>query len=196
MDQMPDDQSLKPAAAAEPALSPTDVVRLPRLFSYSECQEIIALADERERVQDQYYQYGEIRGASQICWVEPDTAPDWLRERIAETFRESAAAFDFDISGELEDFKLMKYRSGNRIGWHVDCGGGNSATRKLTFTALLSQPGTFEGGVLTVPGHVREMHRDIGDVVIFPSFLSHKVTSLTRGTRYSLIAWAHGPRFR
>ena len=59
-----------------------------------------------------------------------------------------------------------------------------------------SAPDTFAGGALTVAGYPNELHRDIGDVVIFPSFLAHKVTTVTRGTRHTMIAWAHGTPFR
>ena len=37
-------------------------------------------------------------------------------------------------------------------------------------------------------GSPTELHRDIGDVVIFPSFLAHKVTTVTRGTCHTMIA--------
>lgn len=183
-------------ARGEPALNATDVVRIHRAFSISECQEIIALAENRERRTDQFRESGEVRGASLVCWIPPDSAPSWLTERVSGLLSEAAAAFDFDISAPLEDFKLIHYRRGNRVAWHVDCGGGRTSTRKLTLTALLSSPATFDGGALTIPGQIREMHRDIGDVVIFPSYVSHKVTTITRGARHSLIVWAHGPRFR
>lgn len=123
-------------------------------------------------------------------------APDWLTERVSGLLNEAAAAYDFDISSPLESFKLINYRRGNRVSWHVDCGGGPTSTRKLTLTALLSSPAAFDGGVLTIPGQVQELHRDIGDVVIFPSYVAHRVTTITRGVRHALVVWAHGTHFR
>ena len=35
-----------------------------------------------------------------------------------------------------------------------------------------------------------------GTVIVFPSFLPHRIRTLTRGTRYALVAWGHGPAFR
>ena len=179
-----------------PALNAADVVRIHRAFSVSECEEILALAAGRERHADRFRESGEVRGASEVCWVPVSRAPDWLRERVSDLLSEAAAAFDFDISKPLENFKLINYRRGNRVAWHVDCGGGQTSTRKLTLTALLSSPATFDGGVLTIPGQLHELHRDIGDVVIFPSFVAHKVTTLTRGVRHALVVWAHGSHFR
>ena len=34
-----------------------------------------------------------------------------------------------------------------------------------------------------------------GSIVVFPSFSWHQVTPVTKGTRYSLVAWFVGPPF-
>jgi PKHD-type hydroxylase len=33
-------------------------------------------------------------------------------------------------------------------------------------------------------------------ITLFPSWSLHRVTPVTKGTRYSLVAWVSGPRFR
>ena len=38
--------------------------------------------------------------------------------------------------------------------------------------------------------------RDKGAVVVFPSWVRHRVTPVTRGTRYSAVAWFNGPPLR
>ncbi|MEP7155610.1 MAG: 2OG-Fe(II) oxygenase [Betaproteobacteria bacterium] len=177
-------------------LNSSDVARITRAFSRSECAEIISLRSQLQHHKDGFLTSGEVRGASEVCWLRTTLAPEWLLMRVRETLHEAARQFDFDISLPLEDLKLMKYGHSNRVAWHVDCGGGRTRTRKLTLTALLSEPGTFAGGELTVGGYPNQLHRDIGDVVIFPSFLAHKVTTVTSGTRHTLIAWAHGTPFR
>ena len=53
-----------------------------------------------------------------------------------------------------------------------------------------------DGGKLTLANYVPDLHRDIGDAVIFPSFMAHKVTTVAKGTRHTLVAWAHGQPFR
>lgn len=35
-----------------------------------------------------------------------------------------------------------------------------------------------------------------GSIVIFPSFVTHKVSPVTEGIRYSLVGWVHGPPFQ
>lgn len=184
------------SAVKLPAMSASDVLRVRRAFTRSECAEIIALAGGREKHRDGFRNFGEVRGAAEVSWLPTDEAPEWLMERVSELMGDAASQFEFDVSAPLEDLKLIRYARNNRVAWHVDCAGGATATRKLTMTTLLSVPSAFEGGALTVAGYPGELHRDIGDVVIFPSFLAHKVTTITRGTRHTLIAWAHGTPFR
>ena len=38
--------------------------------------------------------------------------------------------------------------------------------------------------------------RGRGTVVMFPSFLGHRVTRVTRGRRVALVSWIYGPPFR
>ena len=34
-----------------------------------------------------------------------------------------------------------------------------------------------------------------GSIIVFPSFINHRVAPVTKGTRYSLVAWFVGPPF-
>lgn len=78
--------------------------------------------------------------------------------------------------------------------------------RKLSVTINLNEPGEYEGGNLKFDfGHHREdgeqFHeceeiRPQGSVIVFPSFLPHCVTPVTKGTRYSLVLWNLGRPFR
>ena len=35
----------------------------------------------------------------------------------------------------------------------------------------------------------------IGTMILFPSYVLHRVSEVTKGTRYSLVGWAHGNSF-
>ena len=35
-----------------------------------------------------------------------------------------------------------------------------------------------------------------GSVLVFPSYLVHRVSEITKGTRRSLVNWIEGPRWR
>lgn len=76
--------------------------------------------------------------------------------------------------------------------------------RKLSCTISLNDPSEYEGGNLRFdlgPHRDDRYHtcttiRPKGSVVIFPSFVYHQVTPVTKGTRYSLVCWNLGPPWK
>jgi len=74
-------------------------------------------------------------------------------------------------------------------------------TRKLSVTVNLSSQEEYEGGNLMFDFgehteidrfHICEEAREQGSIIIFPSFVYHKVEPVTKGTRYSLVMWNLG----
>lgn len=71
--------------------------------------------------------------------------------------------------------------------------------RKLSCIIQLSDPLTYEGGDFTITEASTPLDKETkmqGTIVYFPSFLRHKVAPVTKGTRYSLVAWFDGPKWR
>ena len=74
--------------------------------------------------------------------------------------------------------------------------------RKLTlFIIQLSdsddyEGGDFEFGLTDKEGTDLIKGKSKGCLLVFPSFLSHRVTPITKGTRYSIITWMEGDTFR
>ena len=62
----------------------------------------------------------------------------------------------------------------------------------------LSDPAGYEGGTLQLRPDSTITDAPIirGTATIFPSFVLHRVTPVTMGTRWSLTLWTHGPAFR
>ena len=62
----------------------------------------------------------------------------------------------------------------------------------------LSDSDDYEGGDLELMFREEpvKLDRTRGTLVAFPSFMLHRVTPVTRGTRWSLVAWITGPRWR
>ena len=70
----------------------------------------------------------------------------------------------------------------------------------------ITDPSEYEGGQLEIidptagpdddETRIIKISKDRGNVIVFPSFLFHRVTPITRGTRYSLVCWFRGPEFR
>ena len=73
--------------------------------------------------------------------------------------------------------------------------------RKLSVSAILNDD--YEGGQLMFrfldgDSNLQEVKLAprLGDVIIFPSYLDHKVAPVTKGIRYSVVAWFGGPPFK
>ena len=64
--------------------------------------------------------------------------------------------------------------------------------------AATTDPDAYRGGALELQpdSQVTAAPRAQGTAVLFPSFVLHRVTPITEGTRWSLTLWAHGPAFR
>ena len=57
--------------------------------------------------------------------------------------------------------------------------------------------GDFEFGLTDKEGNgLIKGNRTKGCLIVFPSFLSHRVTPITKGKRYSIITWMEGDTFR
>jgi len=62
--------------------------------------------------------------------------------------------------------------------------------RVLSVSVQLSAPESYSGGELYLGPSMAS--RGQGDVIIFDSALPHTVTPVTRGMRFSLVAWVRG----
>jgi PKHD-type hydroxylase len=110
--------------------------------------------------------------------------------------------YNFDLNG-YSKFQYTTYDSNGRYDWHTDMSfgvkyGEDVEPRKLSLTLLLNDD--FEGGEFQINNGKEEtpipveMHK--GRVVLFPSFMIHRVKPITKGIRKSLVVWVLGPKFR
>ncbi|MBO6853519.1 MAG: 2OG-Fe(II) oxygenase [Marivivens sp.] len=137
-----------------------------------------------------------------LVWLDDVPEANWVTDRIVDVVRvANREMFDFDLREFAESPQVARYgaeREGH-FGWHSDIGDGPVAgKRKLTMVAQLSEPDAYEGGMLEVQpsANVVTAPKTRGSVTLFPSFLLHRVVPVTKGERYSLTIWAHGPVFR
>lgn len=112
-------------------------------------------------------------------------------------------AFGFDIN-YLNDIQYTKYTAAEngKYDWHCDTFWCNPTTfdRKLSIVIQLSNPLDYEGGDFEIdPQYAQPDANEIrtqGTVLVFPSFVRHRVTPVTKGVRRSLVSWIEGPKFR
>lgn len=104
-------------------------------------------------------------------------------------------AFKVDVS-YLPPLQFGEYSKEDFYEWHHDVNWLNNSgyDRKLSFVLQLSDPTTYEGGdfefkEIEQPYNFKQQ----GTVLIFPSYLIHRVTPITKGVRNSLVGWMEGP---
>ena len=154
---------------------------------------------------------------SEIVWVNDQCIYKEIHPFIHEANKTAGWNFDWDFS---ESCQFTKYGVGQHYGWHCDSWdkpydkpndlNSHGKIRKLSVTVSLSDPSEYEGGNLEFDfrnqvdwernkkSKIKECTeiRPRGSIIVFPSFVWHRVNPVTRGTRYSLEIWNLGKPFR
>lgn len=134
-----------------------------------------------------------------VHWVDIES-DQVLHDRLAGLMH-GANVFGVDAR-TLRQAQFTQYDASvaGHYGWHTDStlhAWSDSVDRKLSMSIQLSAPDEYEGGVFeffkggAVPGFQAK-----GTAIVFPSFLLHRVTPVTRGSRCALVAWLEGPAWR
>jgi len=92
-------------------------------------------------------------------------------------------------------YSIYRGSEGGKYTWHCDqeTPYADGTRRELSFTLLLETP--EEGGLFEWKDEsmsVRSVSMNRGDLIVFPSFVQHQVTPVTKGTRISLVSWYLG----
>jgi PKHD-type hydroxylase len=125
--------------------------------------------------------------------------------------------FDWDFS---ESCQFTKYKLNQHYDWHCDSyhkpydrpndKNMDGKIRKLSVTCQLTDGSEYKGGELQFDTrdydpHMRDEDKHVitvkeilpkGSIVVFPSFVWHRVQPVTKGTRYSLVIWNLGYPFK
>ena len=138
---------------------------------------------------------------SKVRWIHhQDKLVDQLLRYVNEA---NAISFNVDIQQEMGEMQFGEYDAsyGGKFDWHHDVLWHNPRNydRKLSLVLQLSDPATYEGGEFEfqeADSPPIDMFSKQGSLLIFPSYLRHRVKEVTSGVRYSLVSWVRGPRWR
>ena len=159
---------------------------------------------------------------SDIVWL----SDRWIYKEIHPYIHEAnaKAGWNYDWNWS-ESCQFTKYGVGQYYGWHCDSWiqpysrkpneqgvypPDHGKIRKLSVTVSLNDPSEYEGGNLEFdfrndhdfernkkrPIKACEEIRPRGSIIVFPSFVWHRVAPVTKGTRYSLVMWNLGYPFK
>jgi len=147
---------------------------------------------------------------SNIVWMNDRWIYREIQPYIKEANQKAGWNFTWDWS---ESCQFTKYKSGQYYDWHCDSwekvykeeGPTQGKIRKLSVTVSLSDEKDYSGGELEFQfrnrdnpkaSHVCKEIIPKGSIVVFPSFVWHRVKPIKKGIRYSLVLWNLGYPFR
>ncbi len=134
---------------------------------------------------------------SSIRWISSPEIKDLLWSYVR---RANYDAFNIDVDNNCE-MQYTEYHStaGGHYDWHQDVHwyGQADSDRKLSVTVQLSDADNYLGGNFEFDElKTNADFRSKGTVLVFPSYIRHRVLPVSKGVRQSLVAWFKGPRWK
>lgn len=172
------------------------------LFTVDECEKIIE-DNKLNLLQGQVNNQEELLDtrSSLITFLDSEAfSTQWIFQRVATgIFELNKQFFNFDIE-KIEALQFSEYDESYQgfYSQHVDTEYRVVGHRKLSFSILLSDSENYDGGDLNFyfKKDPQSAIRTQGSMIMFPSYTLHEVTPVTKGTRYSLVGWVWGPKFK
>jgi len=149
---------------------------------------------------------------SNIVWMNEQWIYKEIQPYVHQANKNAGWNFDWDWS---ESCQFTIYKKGQYYDWHCDSwdkpyveqGPTNGKIRKLSVTVSLTDPKEYKGGELEFDfrnedpdkkPNIRTCTEILpkGSLVVFPSFVWHRVKPVTKGVRHSLVIWNLGYPFK
>lgn len=149
---------------------------------------------------------------SNVVWLDDQWIYNAVQPYIHTANKNAGWNYDWDYS---ESCQFTRYKKNQFYDWHSDSyndvyrdRGPNfdGKVRKLSVTCSLSNPKDYKGGELEFDYRNHKNGKPVivkcdqilprGSIVVFPSFIWHRVRPVTKGTRHSLVIWNLGYPFR
>jgi PKHD-type hydroxylase len=138
---------------------------------------------------------------SKVSWfTQDDPSFTWLYDKlISMAVEANKNIWNFDLNFINESIQYTQYLGGGgHFNYHLDVGAGITSRRKVSMIVQLSDPSEYEGGSFQILTGVnpQTLPNSKGAVILFPSYLLHRVTPVTSGCRRSLVLWVGGNHLR
>ena len=149
---------------------------------------------------------------SDVCFLDDQWIYDEILPYVNTANKNSGWNFDINWT---ESMQFTKYEPGQFYTWHSDDlpkpyndkahSNYKGKIRKISATISLSNSDEYVGGDFEFDLRNNKEGRNIlnvdeiktkGSILIFPSFVTHQITPIRKGTRYSLVMWNLGPPWK
>lgn len=140
--------------------------------------------------------------SSRVKWIPMNDEWKWLYDKLMSMATEANdQLWNFDLISAEECIQYTEYLAEDEghYTWHQDIGPGEPSRRKVSLTVQLSEPDEYEGGDLEMwQGGTSTVKaaRGAGVVFIFPSYMMHRVSPVTKGKRRSFVLWVGGQPYK
>jgi len=164
--------------------------------------------DKDKTDQPQKTELEEKMRTSKVCFLSDKWIYDIIHPLIAEANKKTTWNFEYT---HTEPMQFTQYGLNEFYDWHQDSTpfpfkdvhpNFEGKIRKLSSIINLSKPSDYEGGDLEFDFRnltkessnvkVCDEIKEQGSIVVFPSFIHHRVTPITKGIRHSLVSWTVG----
>jgi PKHD-type hydroxylase len=164
-----------------------------------ECDAMIEQLRQLSPIQATTFGGQEDYRSSNVRWVDDRNIQEMLWWYAKEANR-LAFGLDVENCGSVQ-FTEYGTEHGGKYDWHHDVDWTSDAAfdRKISVVLQLSDGNYYEGCDFQfdeVQNPDPDVLRSKGTILCFPSYLRHRVTEITKGSRYSLVAWFEGPRWK
>ncbi len=131
---------------------------------------------------------------SNVRWIDDN----FIRNAISGFGHQAnSSAWKMQIDA-ISSVQFTEYTKEQHYDWHMDTAGLGSDMRKVSVIVQLTNPDEYKGGDFQFRHHGGDIEdvpvlRKRGTVLVFPSWIEHRVTPITKGKRQTLVAWMSGP---
>jgi PKHD-type hydroxylase len=174
------------------------------IFSVSEINEILRIVEKFPLVSGTTSSSEEDQRTirrSKVSWIENDTDTNWIYKKVSNAIIGfNSDHYKFSILG-IEPIQYTTYDEDDygTYDFHIDSMITSNGLRKISVSVLLSEPDSYVGGDLVLSqsggGDLWIPPRVLGRAIVFPSWVPHKVTPVTKGIRKVLVFWVYGEPF-
>ena len=194
---------LVPYAYAEAVFNIQELAAILQITNSMELTTGTVAQRENEKLSTSIHE--EVR-TSKTAFFSLNSSNRWLFERLDEVlvamnneyFQMNVWGYDEIQYSEYREEDFGKYR------WHMDTNVASEnlepsgGMRKLSMSLLLNDD--FEGGKFQMNLSSEEKPQTIemaaGTLILFPSFIMHQITPVTKNIRKSLVLWLLGDKFK
>ena len=139
--------------------------------------------------------------SSNVKWIPQNSEWKWLYDKMMDMSVEANGMWGFDLIAADELIQYTEYlaEDDGHYTWHQDIGPDMASLRKISITVQLSESDEYEGGDLELwmgGDSIIKAARGAGVVFIFPSYMMHRVTPVTKGKRRSFVLWVGGQHYK